>query len=55
MNKEKTCFNILDEEYSAAFNCSECDAFYDGMGTFCNDKEEVEFSYCPNCGAKVID
>ena len=44
---ERTCHDEAGSQQS--FLCSEC-------GWFWNDQEdELGFSYCPNCGAKVVD
>lgn len=44
---ERTCHDEAGSQQS--FLCSEC-------GWFWNDPEdELGFSYCPNCGAKVVD
>lgn len=43
---ERTCHDEAESQQS--FLCSEC-------GWFWNDQEdELGFSYCPNCGAKVL-
>ena len=46
---ERTCRNTLDE-WPSLFECSEC-------GWSCDDtySGDSDFSYCPNCGAKVVD
>ena len=44
---ERTCHDMA--ESPRFFLCSEC-------GWFWNDPEdELGFSYCPNCGARVVD
>lgn len=44
---ERTCHDEAGSQQS--FLCSEC-------GWFWNDPEdELGFSYCPNCGAKVVE
>ena len=44
---ERTCHDEAESQQS--FLCSVC-------GWFWNDQEdELGFSYCPNCGAKVVD
>lgn len=44
---ERTCYDVAESPQS--FMCGEC-------GWFWNDKEdELGFSYCPHCGAKVVE
>lgn len=60
--KEKTCKNITKQPPVDEFICSECGLI---LQDYCEkriDGEdgdecffEVEFKYCPNCGAKVVE
>ncbi|GEM_PF-3580578 len=44
---ERTCENVATET-GILFTCSECHA------DFINEPIDGMFSYCPNCGAKVV-
>lgn len=45
---ERTCRNEAAEP-GVIFECSECGA------AFVNEPIDGEWSYCPNCGAKVVE
>lgn len=52
---ERTCKNLATRD--DGFNCSECNCevvgcMVDDFGSFDNP---LLFSYCPNCGAKVVE
>lgn len=59
----RTCTNVVTDDWGAKeanhFECSECGAkvadyecYYVGVYT---DEGDVPWSYCPNCGAKVVE
>ena len=38
------------------FKCSACGYEYSAVGGFgCDQGDEPDFNFCPNCGAKVVD
>lgn len=57
--RERTCriclTNIIDTLGQRMFQCSSCGYLMENNACFSDDGVEVEWiSYCPNCGAKVI-
>ena len=58
--EERTCRNIAtekDKEWGSPFICSVCGAGpHDAESYFCGfSRREHDWSFCPNCGAKVVD
>lgn len=60
--RERTCENVVTDAWGAKeanhFKCSECgvtvadyECYYVCVST---DEGDVPWSYCPNCGAKVV-
>lgn len=58
--EERTChINICDCTDSLGqkmYRCSECGALMTDVACFFEGEPDIDwFSYCPNCGAKVVD
>lgn len=52
--RERTCHDEeLDDEH--CFKCSLCEYEYSAVGGFgCDFGDDPDFTYCPDCGAKVV-
>lgn len=58
--EERTCRNIAtekDKEWGSPFICSVCGADpHDAESYFCGfSRREHDWSFCPNCGARVVE